>query len=31
MWDFILPLSENEEEEEALLVTTRSKNTIDFP
>jgi len=31
MWDFILPLSENEEEEEDLLVATRSKSTTHLP
>ena len=31
MWDFILPLSDNEEEEETLLVATRSKIIVDFP
>ncbi|MCY6525023.1 hypothetical protein, partial [Actinobacillus pleuropneumoniae] len=30
MWDFILPLSDNEEEE-ALPVSTRSKSVIDSP
>jgi len=30
-WDFILPMSDNEESEEALPITTRSKSTIDFP
>ena len=31
MWDFILPLSDNEEEEEALNVATRSKSIVDLP
>jgi len=31
MWVFILPFLDNEEEEEALPVTTRSKRTVDFP
>lgn len=30
MWDFILPLSDNEEEE-ALPVATRSKSVVDSP
>jgi len=31
IWDFILPLSYNEESQEALPVTTRSRSTINFP
>lgn len=31
MSDFILPLSDNEEWQEALIFTTKRKSTIDFP
>ena len=31
LWDFILTSSENEEEEEALLVSMRSKGLVDTP
>jgi len=31
LWDFILPTSKNEEEHEALLVSTKSKGPPDSP
>lgn len=31
MWDFILPMSDNEESQEALPVVTRSRSIVDFP